>query len=202
MKKVTYHHRDLRQALIDEALVLIREKGINQWSLREVSRRLGVSHTAPYRHFPDQQALLAAVAEEGFRQLHNQMLAGAGQSNLPADRLRGIGIAYVEYAIAHPSHYQVMFRSCPMPKYASLQAAGGQAFEVLLDTIISGQATGHFRPGNPLELALVAWSLVHGLAMLVIDGHLDLNFDIPALATFSGDILLNGLLKAPSPADD
>ncbi|MBD2186248.1 TetR/AcrR family transcriptional regulator [Aerosakkonema funiforme] len=196
--KKTYHHGDLRQALVDEAIALIAEKDVSSLSLREVARRIGVSHTASYRHFEDKEALLAAVAQEGFMGLTkalNTALAVAESHSLR--RLEAIGVGYVQYAIAHPSHYRVMFgayRGNP-DKYPLLEEAGKEAFGVLVNAIEAGQIAGTIRSGESRQLAWVAWSLVHGLAMLLMDGQLSLcnTKEVESLATFVTETLVRGL---------
>lgn len=200
-EKSTYHHGDLRQALIDGAIALITEQDIGSLSLREVARRVGVSHAAPYRHFADKEALLAAVAEEGFVGLTEAMLQQQQQApDHPLRRLEATGVGYVKFAIAHPSHYRVMFGSflkeqCPHPERAQV---GYQAFEVLLNAITAGQQAGAVRSGDALQLALVAWSTVHGLAMLLIDGRLPITpSEAEGLAGFVTQTLTKGLAVEP-----
>src|SRR5437667_2422178 len=108
-KKRPYHHGNLRQALIDAALELIEERGVSALTLREVARRVGVTHAAPQRQFADLAALVAAVAEQGFRGLPAHVAAVRGSARTPAQRLRALGVAYVEYALAHPAHLRVIF---------------------------------------------------------------------------------------------
>jgi AcrR family transcriptional regulator len=197
-EKATYHHGDLRQALIEGAIALIAEQDVDSLSLREVARRVGVSHAAPYRHFPDKDSLLAAVAEEGFMGLTQAMkgkIEQAGED--PLERLEATGVGYVQFAIAHPSHYRVMFgrhrgEELPNPERARI---GGQAFQVLLDGIKAGQDCGAVRAGDPIQLAWVAWSTVHGLSMLLIDQRLPVtpDQDIKALLTFVTHSLTTGL---------
>jgi AcrR family transcriptional regulator len=195
----TYHHGDLRQALIEEAIALIAEQGVSNWSLREVARRIGVSHTAPYRHFADRDALLAAVAEKGFQQMVAHLLQALKQSSGEhSEQLQAIGIAYVQYAIAHLSEYEVMFRhsrKMDEKQYPALTEAATKAFMVLVNVIVEGQKESAFRSGNPKELAWVAWSLVHGLSMLLVDGQIqDLEgTTVETLAGFTTQMLTEGL---------
>jgi AcrR family transcriptional regulator len=174
--KRPYHHGDLRRALIEAALQLIAAEGARALTLREVARRAGVTHAAPYRHFPSKDALLAAVAEEGFRGLHNAMLermerAGADLRN----RFLESGVGYVLFAVQHPAHFRVMFGS-ELPasaSYPELAAVGHAAFAVLTDAIAACQQAGLVRADPVPELALAAWTQVHGLAMLLIDRQLE-----------------------------
>jgi AcrR family transcriptional regulator len=171
----TYHHGDLCKALIEGAIELISEADLSSLSLREVARRVGVSHAAPYRHFQDKEALLAAVAEEGFIKLTQAMKqAGDRAISDPLKRLEAIGVAYVKFAIAHPTHYRVMFgrQKREQDRYPSLNKAGKEAFAVLVEAIEAGQKTGKLSSEDSVQLAWAAWSSVHGLAMLIMDGLL------------------------------
>ena len=199
-QKATYHHGDLRQALIDAAIELVAEKDISSLSLREVARQVGVSHTAPYRHFADKDALLAALAEEGFQVLGRALEAAVQQATSnPLEQLEASGVAYVRYAIEHPSHYRVMFGAYGANKEAhpSLADASRQAFMVLVNVIAEGQKAGVMRSGEPTQLAISAWALVHGLAMLLLDGQLPVteNREIDSLSSFITQILVEGLAK-------
>jgi AcrR family transcriptional regulator len=194
----TYHHGDLRQSLIDAAIALIGEEGINDLSLRQVARRVGVSHNAPYRHFEDKEALLAAVAEQGFQSLRAAMeVARQAAPSDPSHRLEAIGITYVNFALGHPLHYLLMFGDyhCNFSKYAALAEASQQAFMVLVSTIQEGQTAGIFRPADTIDMARVAWSLVHGQSTLALDHKLQIEQgeEFEAFLEFSSQILTHGL---------
>ena len=105
----TYHHGDLKRALTEAALGLVKEKGPKGFTLREVARRAGVSAAAPYRHFADKAQLLAAAATLGFVQLHETLSAAAAESADVTQQVLDMGRAYVRWAVAHPDYYQVMF---------------------------------------------------------------------------------------------
>ncbi|MEB3358399.1 MAG: TetR/AcrR family transcriptional regulator [Synechococcales bacterium] len=194
-----YHHGDLRQSLIDAALKLIAEKqDAKTLSLREVARRVGVSHAAPYRHFADKEALLAAVAEEGFHILTRHLQESMKPlEDDPLGQLQASGVAYVKFAIAHPSHYRVMFSALQPnnPNYPALNAAGDEAFAVMVGAIAHTQTLGLVKPGDPRQLARITWSLVHGLAMLLIEGQLPLTDSevVTTLAQQAAAALVYGL---------
>ena len=169
-----YHHGDLSRSLLQEALRTIEKDGVSALTMRGVGGKLGVSRTALYRHFADKAALLAAVATEGFRTLRLQTQEawdahGGGQAGLEA-----MGEAYVKFAVAHPSHYRVMFGGHVRDSgpESDLAREGAGAFQVLVSAIVSQQTNGLVRPDNPLELAQYIWATVHGIAMLAIDGQL------------------------------
>ena len=169
-----YHHGNLRQALVDQAVRTIHRAGVEALTLREVGASLGVSRTALYRHFADKQALLAAVATDGVRALRTALQdawdgGGRGQAGFEAQ-----GLAYVRFALANPGHYRVMFggfvakADCD-PKLTTEASA---AFGVLLAALAELQQQKLVRSGDPEPLALFVWSTVHGVAMLAIDGQL------------------------------
>lgn len=197
--KPGYHHGDLRQALVNAALALIAERqDARGVSLREVARRVGVSQAAPYRHFDDKDALLAAVAEDGFQRLLAALQANATTAIAdPLQRLRVSGVAYVAFAIAHPSHYRVMFGAFQSdnPAYPTLNAVGREAFAVMVEAIVAGQSAGLIKAGDPRQLAWVTWSLVHGLAMLLIEQQLPIadQTEILELAQLATTTLVSGL---------
>jgi len=172
----TYHHGNLRSALVDAALRLIRSQGLSALTLRAAARLAGVSQAAPYRHFADKDALLAAVAEQGFRGISATMraaLAAAGNDPLP--RFRALGAAYVEFACAHPSHFKVMFgrEMASRSGYPVLRAAARETFQLLVDALAHCQRAGLVAAEDPEELAVSAWSMVHGFSALLIDGQLE-----------------------------
>ena len=164
----------LRDTLVDAAVALIARKGPQGFSLREVARRARVSEAAPYWHFADREALLAAVAERGFEEMAKGMMEIWSREAEPAERFRALGIGYVRFALAHPSYLRVMFGSEVPDKaeHPALKAAGERTFTLLVQAITDCQAAGQVRGGAPGELAVAAWSIVHGLAALLVDGKL------------------------------
>ena len=170
-----YHHGDLRNALIQAGQALLAEEGIAGLDLRKVARAAGVSHAAPYRHFADKQALLAAIAERGFHQLAERMDAAIGQAPaVAAAQLEQLAHAYVRFALEHPAHMREMFSGLTVKraKYPQLQAAAKQAFQRLVQIIEHGQARGEIGPGAPADLSMVTWAQIHGIAMLLIEDQL------------------------------
>ncbi len=172
-----YHHGDLRRVLLDAAVALIGEAGPHAFTLREVARRAGVSHNAPYRHFASKDELLVAVAAEGFERLTLLMRQTLATGKTPLERLELCGRGYVDFALRWPNHLDVMFDLPPALRAvcAADAAIGENAFLVLLDCIRAAQQSGDLPSGDPLPLAWTAWSLVHGIAKLAISGNLPLD---------------------------
>jgi len=172
-KRKTYHHGNLREVLVDAAIQFIAEVGPAGFTLREVARRAGVSHNAPYRHFQDKEALLAAVATEGFRELTQAMLDSVKAKTNTRERLKSAGLAYVEFALRRPEHFTVMFDApVSRDKHSALSQAGQQAFGTLVSFVKACQEEAQLPSGDPLQFALLAWSMVHGIAKLAIAGRL------------------------------
>ncbi|MFT3921341.1 MAG: TetR/AcrR family transcriptional regulator [Myxococcales bacterium] len=168
-----YHHGDLRRALVEAALELVHQAGPAGITLREAARRAGVTHAAPYRHFADKESLLAAVAEEGFIQLRGKMeLSTQGVSGLAA--IEAIGLAYVHFAQENPSHFRVMFGAelGDKRRHPSLLEADQAVFDVLREAIASAQRALELPAGEPASMGMVAWSMLHGVAAMVVDGQL------------------------------
>ncbi len=173
-EKQQYHHGNLRTALIEIAVLHLREEGMEQLSLRAMARELGVSQTAPYRHFQDKNALLAALAADGFAELKTTTAKAAGNySGDAAAALQACGIAYVQFARANPEKYLLMFGPgiVERQRYEELVNNSDASFRVLLNVIDQAQREKLFAGKPALMVANTAWALVHGLSTLVI-GHL------------------------------
>jgi AcrR family transcriptional regulator len=169
-----YHHGDLRRALVEEALRMIQTHGVGALTLRAIGERLGVSRTALYRHFADKQTLLAAVGREGFRMLRLALSDAWEQHGRGREAFEAMGMAYVQFAVGHPAHYRVMFggflESCDRDEAFNTEARG--AFDVLVNALVVQQQQGTVRRDDPAMLAQFVWAVVHGTAMLAIDGQL------------------------------
>ena len=173
-KRDSYQHGDLREALVQAGLKLLAESGVEGLSLRAAAQLAGVSHAAPYRHFRDKRALVAAIAERGFRMLTASMRTEAAA--LPAAdaraRLIALGVGYLKFATTSPAYLHVIFGGVlgdeDIP--AELAAAGGEAYETLRAEVAGGIARGELQPGDADVQALACWSMVHGLSMLIVNG--------------------------------
>jgi AcrR family transcriptional regulator len=191
-----YHHGNLREALLAAAVALIGEVGPQAFTLREVARRAGVSHNAPYRHFASRDELLATVAAEGFERLAAAMRRAMAPARSARERLELCGCGYVEFALRWPHHLMVMF---DMPAAWDEQSRknrpiGEEAFGVLLGCIVGAQRAGDLPAGDPRPLAWTAWSLVHGIARLATGGNLPLGTRATvAFARRAAGALLRGL---------
>ncbi len=170
-RRATYHHGDLRAALLGTAAELLEECGASGVSLREIARRVGVSHAAPKRHFPDRRALLTAVAAQGFREL-GARLARARDSSLrarqaPRERLIALGQTYGKFVVSKPALFTIIFRADQLDAadiaYVTAERA---AFDALKEAVAACQIEG-WNAKVPHDVAtLSVWSIAHGLAML------------------------------------
>ena len=172
-KNGAYHHGNLRESLLGAAVDLIAEVGPSGFTLREVARRAGVSHNAPYRHFSDRDDLMAAVASQGFAQLAAEMKKAAELETEPVRRLKQAGLAYVSFALSRPEHFAVMFDApVSISKNPGCAESSEKAFGVLRQLVNDCQQKGALPPGDSLDRALLSWSVVHGIAKLAIGGRL------------------------------
>ncbi len=173
----SYHHGDLRRALIEAAEQAIDQRGADQLSLRAVARDAGVSQTAPYRHFENKDALLLAVAENGFALMAMRMAQILGDEFADEqERSIALGTSYVHFAVEYPNRFRLMFG----PRIGLIISGSdglsdSSAFGMLVQAIRQGQDSGQYRAGDPAEIALPSWSMVHGLANLVVDGLVPVN---------------------------
>lgn len=169
-----YHHGDLRNALLASAEAELAERGIEGFSLRGVAKRAGVSHAAPAYHFKDTNALLTALAETAFRRfIETQRNAQAAAGPSPREQMIASGLGYVDFARKHPELFHLIFSSKRADfTEPGLQRAAGDAFQHLVDHVgaVRG-ADGAADPSLMLDV-MAAWAIVHGLAALLLAGHL------------------------------
>jgi AcrR family transcriptional regulator len=174
--RTTYHHGDLRRALLDASVALLDQKGIEEFTLREVARNVGVTHGAAYRHFANKHAVLAAVSEQGFRDLTRR--AREAIAKLPEDdieqRIVRLGCAYVAFALERPSHFRVMTgpRSADEAAAPELEKAIEEAFDFLIGVMREAAKRGFDKGGPPKDMAMRLWLFAHGYATLVLMGRI------------------------------
>jgi AcrR family transcriptional regulator len=202
--KSDYHHGNLRRALLDAALALFAERARFDFTMRELARAADVTHSAPYRHFADRWALLDALAAEGFVLLRERVLSSAAaaassRDDDPRVRIARLGEGYVRFAAEHPHHFRLMFLR-PIPGASpELSRAARASFAPLAEAIEGARARGLLRSGlRTQEVAVAAWSLVHGVASLVAGGQLSasqrgMRARIDALTS----VFLDGAFAAP-----
>lgn len=209
--KRPYHHGDLRNALIHAGLQVLARDGVAGLSLRKVAKEAGVSHTAPYRHFTDKDALLAAIALDGFNLLAAR-LQRAHEENQddPEEMLLDAGVGYIKLAVSKPDTVRLMFGGMLQMEKVGQEAEKSRsagvdcqdpkmAYEGLHNIVTYGQGAGAFKEGEPRDWALLLWSCVHGLAMLVSADQLrdapQSEEEIEALTRRICRLMLQGMLK-------
>lgn len=197
--KDPYHHGHLRDAVLQQALKLIRKRGDVNFSLREIAEAVGVSHAAVYRHFRNKVDLLATVATAGFEQLGKSIeAAGKGTDSSPDERLSRQGTAYIQLAIQRPGHFTAMFspeiqRS---EQAAQVQAAAEKAYSYLAETVAKKLGTDDMQDPRVHLHSMRYWALIHGLACLHLSGNLSACFGEQASLDSPESIqaLLQGIL--------
>jgi AcrR family transcriptional regulator len=166
-----YHHGNLRTALLSQAERTVRERGVEELSLRDLARQVGVSHAAPRRHFADRQALLDALAESGFERLGAELRTAIDASGSGfEERLRATAAAYVRFATRDPDLLELMFAGKHRDASGALHDAAERAFSVMFELIVQGQANGTLEHGDPERVGLVLFATIQGIAALVTAG--------------------------------
>jgi AcrR family transcriptional regulator len=167
-----YHHGNLRLALLNAAIDQIKEVGVEKLSLRGIARTVGVSQTAPYRHFKDKNQLLADVAAQAFTELYERNLSVIDPDASAMTNIQATGLDYLQYAIENPEKYRLLFGNTIQNRrsYSTMVEAGELSFRILIDQVERGIEAGDFIPGCSLLLANTLWTQVHGSASLILDG--------------------------------
>src|SRR5215467_15631226 len=173
--RASYHHGALREALLDACVQLIETEGIGAVSLRRVAREAGVSPGAPYHHFADRSALLAAIAAQGHQLLEQRLRRAREQAPTAARALAAMIETYVAFARAHPAHVHLMLRGelARADKNPEMQAAGEGAIQLLTEVVQDCQREGSAPPGDPSPLVAMVWALAVGIVTLWLDGPLE-----------------------------
>jgi AcrR family transcriptional regulator len=179
-KRDRYHHGDLPRSLIQAGLQVLAERGVDALTLREIARRAKVSQAAPYHHFADKADLVSAIVQHGFEDFAGALRAGADAASGDAlQRLSGMGLAYVRFAVASPALFRLLFRpelrggTRDEPAAEAMERAGSAAYQVFLDAVRAAVEEGSVQ-GSVEDVAVAALSAVHGLSTLLVDGPIDL----------------------------
>ncbi len=175
MTSTTYHHGDLKNALIKAGVEILAREGLGSLSLRKVAKQAGVSHAAPYSHFKDKQALIAAISTESFKELHIQIEAvyNALKEN-PKNLLVETSWAYLQFALSKPDRFKLMFSSVleKEKEYPDFVEVSHQNFQQLVAVVKLCQDANILKSGDANLTAVSVWGAVHGLAMLVLEGQI------------------------------
>ena len=172
MKQNNYHHGDLKNALIDAGINILKQEGVHGLSLRKTAKQAGVSHSAPYAHFKDKQALIAAISARGLQQLYQKVSRFAAQYRAqPAVQLFEVAWAYTEFGINDTGLFNIIFSNileCEHddPEFIEISHRN---FALIVDVIENNQQAGILRQGNPDLLAVSIWSMIHGFIALVLE---------------------------------
>ena len=204
IETANYHHGNLRLALLDAAIDQIKEHGVEKLSMRGIARIVGVSQTAPYRHFEDKNHLLSEVATQAFSELYDVSMAAINPNESPIKNIHATGLVYLQYAIDNPEKYGVIFGSRIQNRqsYPSMIEAGEKSFQILVNQVERGIEAGDFIPGCALILANTLWTQVHGAASLILDGfYIDRELPMPFDDFLKAQIMIGSraLLLNPPP---
>jgi AcrR family transcriptional regulator len=175
MAKLKYHHGDLKNALIAAAIDILSKEGVHGLSLRKVAQRAGVSHAAPYAHYADKQALIAAISTEGYRRLYETLRAiGERHAGDPLRQLIEGAWAYIQFALQDPDHFKITFSGVVEKEqaYPAFVEMSQKSFGLVVQIVAACQAAGILKSGPPDLVAVSVWGLVHGVVSLLLEGQI------------------------------
>ena len=200
MQEKTYHHGDLKNALINAGIKILAENGIKGLSLREVARQAGVTHSAPYAHFTDKQSLIAAIATDGHQKIYDRVITI--KKKFPNDPLRQfieVAWAYVSFGFEEPDHFKITYSASVEREreYPALVEITSKSFEELRQLVICCQAAGLIEEGEPDLVAVSVWGFVHGFVNLIQEGMISHKFTDRYSKREMLILSLNKLLKQP-----
>lgn len=171
-EKSKYHHGNLKNALIKAGIDILNNEGMHALTLRKVAQRAGVSHAAPYAHFADKQALMAAISTEGFRLVYEALSAAiASHADDPARQLVEGAFAYAQFAVNDPAHFKITFSSVIEKEedYPAFVEIGHRTFGRVVDVVIACQRAGVLKESPPELAAIAVWGQVHGVVSLILE---------------------------------
>lgn len=199
MKKSTsYHHGNLKEALIETALQTIDQEGLDAITLRDITEKLGTSRSAVYRHFASKEVLIIGVIQRGYAQL-DELFTPIFQDRTQSvqERFEKMGRAYLDFAIEHPNLYRLLFGENYRQEREEVcdykdesQATGLYA---LIGLLLEAQEEGIIARADPMVQAATVWASIHGLASLLIDGHLMMRDNLEEIYRYSQAMVLNGM---------
>lgn len=193
----TYHHGNLKDALIEEALIMVHNTGVENLTLRELTKKLGASRSAVYRHYDSKDALIKALIRAGFDKLDTSIRPTMLNDKSVLDRFHDMGKAYITFALENPNIYRMIFgyevekqreEECDINDEES-----AKGFHLLIALLAEAQEKKIFKTEDPLLQATYVWANVHGLSNLCIDGHLHVSDNIEALFELSLSTMIKGL---------
>lgn len=170
----SYHHGDLKNALIRAGIEILSKEGVQALSLRYVAKRAGVSHAAPYAHFADKQALMAAIATEGYKTLYQRLAAAQSSRGDPLGRLEAVAQAYVQFAIDEPDHFKITFSGVVEAEqnYPEYVEQSKRCFALVMAVVEDCQTNGILGQGDTRLVAVSIWSCIHGFVQLLLGNQL------------------------------
>ena len=174
MTSKKYHHGDLKNALIQAGVRILAKEGVGGLSLRKVAKKAGVSHSAPYAHFPDKQSLIAAISTEGFKQLYTELdTAVSPYSNNPRRQLKEGAWAYVQFAMNNTDTFNIMFSDVleKEKEYPAFVENSRKTFERVVDVVRACQEAGILRSAPAELMAVSVWGQLHGIISLILEGQ-------------------------------
>ena len=175
MRRKNYHHGHLKTALINAGIEILSKEGLSGLSIHKVARKAGVSHAAPYAHFADKQALIAAISTEGYRRLYDELYnAAEAHKDNTQHMLVEVGWSYIQFAMKDPEHFKTMVSGVIEQEkdYPEFREMSQKSFQLLVNLVRNCQEAGLLAPGPVDMIAISLWSLVHGFVLLLLEGQI------------------------------